>query len=232
MINKRIIMFKNLKILVIIIGVTIAAFLLYQQIFMKGNVMKPGIVIILNGPSAAGKSSLQKSIQRLAPVPYLNVGIDNFFNDLFPDEHGKLGVKAETDFGNDLRWVTIADNLVYLHVGPQGKKIIDGMHKAIAAYAKAGNNVVVDYIMYEQSWMKDLLYELQGCPVYLVGVNVPLDILQAREQARSTSPIGHAGSHYNTVHVGNSYDMWIDNSQDTADEGAMKILEFIKNNPR
>ncbi|MDP3788531.1 MAG: AAA family ATPase [Candidatus Chromulinivorax sp.] len=215
-----------------IISVALGLFLLHQQIFMKGNTVKSGIVIILNGPSAAGKSSLQKSIQRLAPVPYLNVGIDNFFNDLFPDEHGKLGVKAEVDFGNDLRWVTIADNLVYLHVGPQGQKIVNGMNRAIAAYVKTGNNVVVDYIMYEKHWLDDLLHELQGCPVYLIGVTVPLDVLQAREQARSTSPIGHAGSHYHTVHIGNEYDLWIDNSQGSADVGAQKILEFVKNNPR
>jgi len=193
---------------------------------------KSGTVIIINGPSAAGKSSLQKSVQRLAPQPYLNIGIDNFFNDLFPDEHGKLDMQANTDFGHDLRWVTVQDNLVYLHVGPQGQKIVDGMNKAIAAYVKSGNNVVVDYVMYEQLWMKNLLYELQGCPVYMIGVHVPLDILKAREQARSTSPIGHSGSHYDTVHVGNKYDLWIDNSQSTPDEGAMKILDFIKNNKR
>jgi len=226
-------MFKKNISLVMIIGAALGAFLLYQQYFMgKENVMKSGIVIVLNGPSASGKSSLQKSIQRLAPVPYLNVGIDNFFNDLFPDEHGKLGCKADADFGNDLRWVTIAENLVYLHVGPQGQKIVNGMNKAIAAYAKTGNNVVVDFIMYEQSWLQNLLHELQGCPVYLIGVTVPLDILQAREQARSTSPIGHAGSHYDTVHVGNNYDLVLDDPKGTPDEGAIKILEFIKNNPR
>ncbi|MBP6870302.1 AAA family ATPase [Candidatus Babeliales bacterium] len=225
-------MFKKSINFVMVIGAVLGAFLLYQQIFMKEIAVKPGIVIVLNGPSAAGKSSLQKAIQRLAPVPYLNVGIDNFFNDLFPDEHGKLGCKADADFGNDLRWVTIAENLVYLHVGSAGQKIVKGMNKAIAAYAKTGNNVVVDYIMYEQSWLQNLLHELQGCPVYLVGVTVSLDILQAREQARSTSPIGHAGSHYHTVHVGNKYDLWIDNSQGSADEGAMKILEFVENNPR
>ena len=226
-------MFKKSINFVIVIGAALGAFLLYQQYFMsKGHIVKPGIVIVLNGPSASGKSSLQKSIQRLAPVPYLNVGIDNFFNDLFPDEYGKLGCKADADFGKDLRWATIENNLVYLHVGPAGQKIVDGMNKAIVAYAKAGNNVVVDYIMYEQSWMKNLLHELHGCPVYLIGITMPYYVLQAREQARSTSPIGHAGSHYHTVHVGNSYDLWIDNSQGTADEGATKILEFIKNNPR
>jgi len=221
-----------LKIILVLIGMAGLVIIHKDYLYRLWTQPKPGIVIILNGPSAAGKSSLQKSIQKLAPVPYLNVGVDNFFNDLFPDEHGKLGVKADTDFGHDLRWVTIKDNLVFLNVGPQGKKIVDGMHKAIAAYAKAGNNVVVDYIMYEQDWMKDLLYELKGCPVYMIGVTVPLDILKAREQARSTSPIGHAGSHYDIVHLGNTYELWIDNSQGTADEGAIQILDFIKNNPR
>ena len=46
----------------------------YSQLWMQP---KSGKVIILNGPSAAGKSSLQRSIQRLASVPYLSVGIDD-----------------------------------------------------------------------------------------------------------------------------------------------------------
>ena len=220
--------YKILLTAVFVISIVFA----YQYYFNKIENFESGIVIILNGPSAAGKSSLQKSIQRLAPVPYLSVGIDTFFNDLFPDEHGKLGVKPDADFGDSLRSVTIEDNLVYLHVGSQGQKIVKGMNKAIAAYAKSGNNVVVDYIMYEQAWMKDLLDQLQGCPVYLIGVNLPLDVLQAREKARSTSPVGHGGSHYDTVHIGNNYDLWIDTSKNSSDQGAVKILDFIKNNKK
>jgi len=222
-------MFYKFLLTVIVVIVT---FFAYQYCFSKVNCPDSGIVIIINGPSAAGKTSLQKSVQRLAPIPYLSVGIDSFFNDLFPDEHGKLGVKTETDFGDTLRSVTIEDNLVHLHVGPQGQNLVKGMNKAIAAYAKSGNNLVVDYIMYEQAWMKDLLYQLQGCPVYFVGANLPLNVLQAREKSRSTSPVGHSGSHYDTVHVGNDYDLWIDTSQYSSDEGAIKILDFIKNNKK
>lgn len=218
--------------LIVFVFFVALSFFMYKQSRTNIKTDTFGTVIILNGPSAAGKSSLQKSIQRLAAAPYLAIGIDNFFNDLFPDEHGTLGVKADADFGNDLRYVTIENNIVYLHVGQSGQKIIKGMHAAIAGYAKAGNNVVVDYIMYEQAWIKDLLKQLQDCPVYFVGVTVPLDILQAREQARSTSPIGHAASHYYSVHEGNNYDLWIDNSQGTPDDGARKILDFIQQNPK
>ncbi|MGZ6254965.1 MAG: phosphotransferase-like protein [Candidatus Chromulinivorax sp.] len=101
------------------------------------------------------------------------------------------------------------------------------MHAAIAAYAKAGNNLVVDYIMYEPEWLQDLLEQLQGCPVYLIGVHVPLNVLQAREQARSTSPIGHAGSHYYTVHRGNQYDFEFNYVDMSADVGAQNILNFV-----
>lgn len=218
--------------LIVFVFFVVLGFFIYKQSRTNIKTDKFGTVVILNGPSAVGKSSLQKSIQRLAAVPYLNIGIDNFFNDLFPDEHGTLGVKAYADFGNNLRYITIENNVVYLHVGQAGQKIIKGMHAAIAAYAKAGNNVIVDYIMYEQVWMKDLLKQLQGCPVYLVGVTVPIDILQAREQARSTSPLGHAASHYYSVHEGNNYDLWIDNSQGTPDDGAHKILDFVRNNAK
>lgn len=223
---------KNIKNLVKIAGILSISYVVYYWYTQRLTDASSGTVIILNGPSAAGKSSLQKSIQRLADVPYLNIGIDNFFNDLFPDEHGKLAVKTEKNFGQDLRWVTIEDNLVYLHVGPSGKKIVDGMHKAIAAYAHAGNNVVVDYIMYDPAWMQDLLKELQCCPVYIVGVKVPLEILQARERARSTSPIGHAGSHYHTVHAGNVYDLELDYASMSPDEGAQKVLEFVKSHKK
>ncbi|MGZ6254964.1 MAG: phosphotransferase-like protein [Candidatus Chromulinivorax sp.] len=112
-----------MKNLVVLCLVGIVFYWVYQKMmYSQKNSSTCGKVIILNGPSAAGKSSLQKSIQKLADEPYLNIGIDNFFNDLFPDEHGKLGQKTQKDFGQDLRWVTIENNLVYLHVGSAGQK--------------------------------------------------------------------------------------------------------------
>lgn len=33
---------------------------------------------------------------------------------------------------------------------------MDGMHEAIIAYAKNGNNLIVDYIMYDSVWYYEL----------------------------------------------------------------------------
>lgn len=221
-----------LKISFILTAVVALVYIHKNYIYRLWTQQKAGVVIILNGPSAAGKSTLQKTIQRFAPVPYLGVGVDAFFNDLFPDEHGKLRCKTVANFEQTLRYVTIENNTVYLHVGAEGRKIVTGMNQAIAAYARAGNNLVVDYIMYDPSWMQELLQALEGCPVYMIGITLPLEILQQREQARSTSPLGHAKSHYDTVHINNAYDMMLDTSILSADQAAEQILNFIEKTPR
>ena len=58
-------------------------------------------------------------------------------------------------------------------------------------------------------------------------MHVLFDVLQAREQDRSTSPIGHTGSHYDIVHVGNTYDFEINHVDLTAEQATTKILEFV-----
>jgi chloramphenicol 3-O phosphotransferase len=84
--------------------------------------------------------------------------------------------------------------LFTLNIGPEGKKIIKGMHRAIAAYAHAGNNVIVDYIKYEDAWIPDLKDVLRDVHVIWVGVTASLDTIKEREKKRATSPGGHARS--------------------------------------
>ncbi len=117
--------------------------------------------------------------------------------------------------------------LFILEVGPEGQMVIRGMHRAIAAYAHTGNNVIVDYIKYEGAWIPDLKEALKGIPVIWVGVTAPLEIIQQREKKRGTSPEGHARSHYYTIHQGMSYDVMIDTSLLTPDQAADKVINFM-----
>lgn len=200
-----------------------------------------GTIIILNGPSASGKSSIQNEIQKKFKPFYLKVGIDTFFDALIaaPDLSSFEQTKQLSQYTNEgvlIRSVRLTrdaqgNQIVPLEIGPAGDKIISGMHYAIAAYANRGNNVVVDYILYKPEWLQDLAHALKNNIVYIIGIKAPLDVLEERERRRGTSPIGHARSHYAAVHQDMIYDLELDVSNLTPEESALKIKEFIEKNP-
>ena len=197
---------------------------------------KPGTVIILNGPSASGKSSIQRKVQEHFKDPYIRVGVDNLFSDILPDYYGMGQVVPKGDFlEKDVRYVenikVDQKNAVKLIVGPIGQKVINGMHYSIASYARTGNNVVVDYILYDKEWFAELVKALKGVKVYYIGIQYPIEVIEERERKRATSPVGHARSHYKTVHAFDNYDLVINNPKFSAEKIALTIKKYIKDNP-
>ncbi len=190
---------------------------------------KLGTVIILNGPSSAGKSSIIKEFQAKQSIPWLSIGIDNFFVGVLPP---KFYLESKPEHYVVMHGIPSEDKdgkLFTLEVGTEGQKVIKGMHQAIAAYANAGNNVIVDYIKYEQAWLADLREALHGINVIWIGVTASLETIQQREKKRGTSPEGHARSHYHTVHQGINYDLMLDTDKLTPERAADQIIKFIQN---
>lgn len=186
-----------------------------------------GTVIILNGTSASGKTSIAKAFQAKRAEPWLNIGIDNFFVGVLPSkfyledkpEHHSVfwGVASEDEQGK----------LFKLSFGDEGRKIIKGMHRAIAEYAKQGNNIIVDYITYEPEWREDFLKVLSGINIITIGVTAALPIIEQREKMRGTSPEGHARSVYYTVHNGWDYDLEINTDEITPSQAAERIDNYL-----
>ena len=186
-----------------------------------------GTVIILNGPSSVGKSSIIKAFQSQQKTPWLATGIDHLYVGVIPphwlddkpEHHEIMTIKTTEDQEG---------KTVHAVFGPEGRKVIKGMHRAIAAYAQAGNNVIVDYIKYEPEWLEDLQKALKGIKTIWVKVTAPLDIIIKREKERGTSPEGHARSHYHTVHENMPYDLTVNTNELTPEESAQKINDFLK----
>ncbi|MGB8366963.1 MAG: AAA family ATPase [Candidatus Babeliales bacterium] len=191
-----------------------------------------GIVIVLNGPSGSGKSSIQKEFQKLMmPNLWVKVGIDNLFDNVMPD------ITPENlhfwQSSNSIRWVEESkdkeeNKVITLFVGEQGKKVAYAMNSAIAAYAQNSCNVIVDYISYDQDWFNDLEKKLHGFKTYYVAVEIPLEILEEREQARGTSPKGHARSHYFSVYGDKKYDLKVNSAKNSAQEIAQQLKKLIE----
>ncbi len=206
----------------------------------KNNLnLEEGVVVLLNGPSSVGKTSIQTELQKISPKPFLRVGIDTFFDALIeePDLSSFQETKQfvqHTAQGELIRGVQLLQDqdgfpIVPLTIGPAGFRIIQGMHRAIAAYVKAGNNLVVDYIQYDPTWRADLLHALEGLKAYYVKVHAPLEVIEQREKSRNTSPVGHGRSHYKTVHDGFKYDLELDSSELSPGESALEIVKYLEN---
>lgn len=193
---------------------------------------KTGTIIILNGPSGAGKSSIQREFQKLMlPNLWVKVGIDTLFDAPMPD------ITPENmhfwQSSNPIRWVETSqdadgNNIITLKVGDQGRNVAYAMNSAIAAYAQNGCNVVVDYIAYNQDWFSDLQDKCKPFKTYYIAVEIPLDILELREEARGTSPKGHARSHYYTVYGDKTYDLVVNSGASSAAEIAIQLKQLIQ----
>lgn len=194
----------------------------------------PGTVIILNGPSASGKSSLQKALQQLLETPSIALGIDDLFNDIIPDEFGsKVTLKTDPKLYRHVTFETDKNghSVVPLFIGPEGQKVIKGMHGAIGAYARAGNTCIVDYIAYEPHWWPHLMSELKDLKVFTVGVDISLETLEDREKKRGTSPLGHSRSHYDNVHHNKTYNLRVNTEKMSPLQAAKAILEGVCKGP-
>jgi chloramphenicol 3-O phosphotransferase len=224
---------QNHFITIITLALTFFIGLQIMNHFRTKNSKPSGTIIILNGPSASGKTSIQKEFQKIMYQPYLAIGIDNFFVNPIP-QHYMGGQPTEQNLPKEQvitgQFAKNAEGLPVfnLEFGPEGRKVIAGMHHAIAAYAQQGNNIIVDYILYDPAWLKELVNTLKDYKVYFVGIDIPLSTLEEREQARATSPVGHARSHYDSVHKPGIYDLRIDSSKTTPQEAAQQLKKFIE----
>jgi chloramphenicol 3-O-phosphotransferase len=217
---------------IILVGIFLAVVCISSYWYFRSNRNTYGMIIILNGPSGSGKSSIQKEFQKLMmPNLWIKLGIDNLFNAPMPD------ITAENlnywQSPNPIRWVEKTqdqegNNVITLFLGDQGEKVAYGMNSAIAEYAKSGCNVIVDYIAYHHTWFDDLKKNCSGIKTYYVAVDIPLDILEQREAARGTSPKGHARSHYFTVYGDYLYDLRVDSSKNSPLHTAQEIKEMIE----
>jgi chloramphenicol 3-O phosphotransferase len=200
---------------------------------MVARMSTAGAVIVLNGPSVAGKSSIQRALQAQHAEPYLALGLDSLVCAPLPQRYFAAPPPTDREqvmFGDATTDANGAP-LFPLHFGPFGRRVVAGMHRAVAAYALAGNRVIVDYIAYEPDFLVELAHFLAPVTAYLVGVHAPLEVLEARERARGTSPPGHARSHYHTVHAHGVYDFEVDTAQATAEACAAAIAGFVARTP-
>ena len=198
----------------------------------------PGRIILLNGASSSGKSSIARELQRLLPRPHLFTGIDSFTSMLRLDGHIGMDWSQRTNENAGgpeapVRWVFSEepDQPVRIEFGESGDQLVRGMHRALAELARAGNDVIFEHVLLYPEWRDDLAEALNGLEVYVIAVQCRIDVIEERERARADRIVGQARGHYDAVHDGMEYDVEVDTSTGTSRAAAQRIVQRVATQP-
>lgn len=188
-----------------------------------------GDVVLLNGVSSSGKTAISAELQHLLPRPFLRAGIDTFAP-MLPERLVAFdppeGDPAEQGIRVETRTDPAGPSLV-LHPGPVFRRLIFGMHAAIAAMARAGNDIIFDDVIYDPAYFQSYLEAFEGVTVWFVGVRIPLEVVEQRERQRGDRAIGHARGHFDLVHRHGEYDIEVDAAVHSAKDCAQDIAHEI-----
>jgi len=181
---------------------------------------RPGRIILINGTSSSGKTSLVRALQDLLPDPWLEIGIDRF---VFALPRRYLNQPHWSEVFRYVRPDGSTEGPFTIETGPLGQRLVSGMHRTAAALAAVGVDVVVDHVLLERAWLDECRRLWASFPVLFVGVRCPLDVVLRRERERRDRTIGQAAAQIDVVHRWGGYDLEVDTSRSSPDEAAAAV---------
>ncbi|MDJ0977365.1 MAG: AAA family ATPase [Erythrobacter sp.] len=181
-----------------------------------------GRVIILNGVSSAGKTTLARQIQKSAEETWLHIAMDAFIATL-PE-----GREFERDWFPIVELVRGAKRLPCITTERSGAALLEEMRHLVARLAKRGFNVVVDEVA-DRETIEDYRSKLRSVPSLVVKVDAPLDILNRRERDRGDRIIGLAQEQQARLHKDIDYNLEIETHEQAPEALASKVLSRMGN---
>lgn len=168
-------------------------------------------IILINGPSSAGKSTLATAFQNEIDVPFLRFSFDLFIDD---DILPRQQLANQTFSWGDMR-----------------PAVMIGYLNCLKGLAEAGNNLVVDYIIETQASSELLVRTLAPFDVFLVGLHCSLEELERREKVRGDRRSGDARSDLQFVHTFTTYDLDLD-AENSLEQNVLLLAKAWQNRVR
>jgi chloramphenicol 3-O phosphotransferase len=184
--------------------------------------MSSGNIILINGTSSAGKSTIAQALQTIMDDPFYLTGIDHFLHSL-PQKlivinDGVNPPPADT-------WLAIFENekIKRVEIGPRGYQLLTGMYSSIASLAKSGINIIVDDVIYDPHVFEIALNTLPAENVFFVGIQCSIEVAEQREIHRGDRTLSGARFFGERVHVHGKYDLEVNSAASTPQESALQI---------
>ncbi len=167
--------------------------------------MDQGVILMLNGVSSAGKTTLARALQARMPQPWYLMGNDVFF-DMLPEKFCK----------DD--W-------------PEAEcQALEMMARTARLFSETGRSVILDTVYLSCmkrdcfSLLRDMLVDF---PLYIVHVVCPEEEIARRERARGDRQLGQGAWQLSRLLPRTGYDLTVDTFAQTPEENAEVIVRFL-----
>ena len=155
-------------------------------------------MIILNGVSSAGKTTLAKELQDRLPEPYFHIDVDAFCN-MAPAKFNVDNYSVQSQF-------------------------VENMFHVVKLFSDMGFNLIVPCIFLEGGdFLARCVELLHQYPVLLAHVKCPAEELERREKERGDRKVGEAKEMIPFIVPKSNYDVEVDTYKFSIEECADKI---------
>ncbi|MCS5723409.1 chloramphenicol phosphotransferase CPT family protein [Herbiconiux sp. CPCC 203407] len=173
-------------------------------------------VVVLNGGSSSGTSTLARALQELLPGIWLTFGVDTFI-DALPGR----GDSPRSGIGYD------AGGAVLLSDG--FTRLEDAWYSGLSAMARSGADLILDEALLSGATGQQRLRSAFGAKALTwVGVHCDPEVAAAREAARGDRIPGMARQQASRVHLGVAYDLEVDTTSRSPQNVARSVADFLE----
>lgn len=178
--------------------------------------MTAGRVLVLNGPSSAGKTSLARAVQDRLDGWWLVLGIDTL-----------IASMPWRMIGSEDGLTINADGSIDL--GPGWRVAHDRWRSAVGALVREGASVILDEVFLEAAEDQALWRRtLDSSEVTWVGVRCDVEVAAARESARGDRLPNLSRYQAAVVHEGVDYDVVVDTTALSPEEAAEIVTAHME----
>jgi len=194
--------------------------------------MQQGNIIFLNGTSSSGKTFIAKTLQEIMDGYYIHTGLDHYLERV-PEKFHVHSDGSSPSMAEGFLWIHAGGDkhVAEIRLGPAGFRLHQGIYRAADALALAGNNLIIDDVLFDPRALQETVETLHTFNVLFVGVRCPLKVAEHREHERGDRFLGLVKAHHELVHAHNLYDLEVDTSISSAMDCALQIKQRLQDGP-
>lgn len=188
-------------------------------------------IIVLNGTSSSGKTTIAKKLQAASRGYYLHLALD-LFTQTLPEHFISYSDGESARDAEGLLWVTENNGQRFkeMRLGPKAVKFKEALYRTSMSVASTGFDVIVDDVIIDDRVLESVSKIMTG-NAYFVGIYCAKEEAIRREEERGDRLPGMVEAQYDLVHKHGCYDLEIDTSIVSVDESVKTIQKLLASGP-